>query len=110
MKKHSVVALAFLLFAGAVFADEYRFSAGGGFSFVFDYTTATLDYNVPENSFGSGVPPFPINESKNQTVKEFDYGGYLFFDARYVEFVVTLAGGPSDITVEYSSAVALQSG
>ncbi|MDR2144179.1 MAG: hypothetical protein LBP29_07400 [Treponema sp.] len=100
MKKHNVVVLAFLFLTGVVFADEHWFSVGGGFSFVFDYTTATLDYNVPAGAFG-GMVLAPIDESKSQTIKEFDYGGYLFFDARYVEFVITLAGGPADITVEY---------
>jgi opacity protein-like surface antigen len=103
MKKYIVAALLVLLAAGAVFADDYGFSVGGGFSFVFDYTTATLDYDVPANVFPTGNPP--IQESKKQTIKEFNYGGYFFFDAKYVEFVITLAGGPADITVEYPSAI-----
>jgi opacity protein-like surface antigen len=95
MKKYMVLALIFLLSAGAVFADEYGFSVGGGFSFVFDYTTATMEY--PTVTGGE--------ESKKQTIKEFNYGGYFFFDAKYVEFAITLAGGPADITVEYPSAI-----
>jgi opacity protein-like surface antigen len=101
MKKCIVAALIFLLSAGAAFAEEYGFSVGGGFSFVFDYTTATMDYDVP-----ASAPGGPLQESKKQTIKEFNYGGYFFFDAKYVEFVITLAGGPSDITVEYPTSVA----
>ncbi|MDR1307316.1 MAG: hypothetical protein LBK74_07060 [Treponema sp.] len=108
MKKYIVLALIVLLSAGAVFADDYGFSVGGGFSFVFDYTTATLNYDVPANAFPGQT--MRIEESKKQTIKEFNYGGYLFFDAKYVEFVLTLAGGPADITVEYPTLVAQSPG
>jgi opacity protein-like surface antigen len=104
MKKCIAVAVVFLLAVGVVFAEDYGFSVGGGVSFVFDYTTATMDYDVPAGAFGT-VPQQRIQESKKQTIKEFNYGGYFFFDAKYVEFVISLAGGPADITVEYPSVV-----
>jgi hypothetical protein len=105
MKKLTMLLLVFLVSSAAVFADDHGFSVGGGFSFVFNYITATMDYGpmtipVP----GGGSTSVPASSTK-QTVKEFNYGGCIFFDAKYVEFVVTVAGGPSDIDVENPPAM-----
>jgi hypothetical protein len=96
MKKLTMLLLVLVICSAAVFADGHGFSVGGGFSFVFNYTTATMDYGP--------IPPFDAASTK-QTTKEFNYGGFIFFDAKYVEFVITIAGGPADLDVENPPAL-----
>jgi len=77
MKKYFVLFLACVL-TNILPADDFSLSAGAGFNLGGLFTRYTLT--------ASGI------ESK-QEMNQFNFGGFLFFDATYVEFSLGVQGG-----------------
>jgi len=66
-----------------VFGAEFSLSAGGG---------ALLGYTFSRYTLSEG------NVESKQKMDRFNYSGFLFFDATYVEFAVSILGGVNSYT------------
>ncbi|MDR2313745.1 MAG: hypothetical protein LBE02_04355 [Spirochaetaceae bacterium] len=88
MKRYILFFLAALGPASSVMGElpEFTLSAGGGFlaGGLFSRYTLTADENT---KFG------PTDLEMKQSMDQFNYGGYLFFDATYGEFTVEIQRG-----------------
>ena len=76
MKKFSFIFGLFLLMSINIFGLD--FSAGGGVLAGYNFTRYTLEGGDTKSS---------------QSMDRFNYAGFLFFDAKYVEFSVLIQGG-----------------
>jgi opacity protein-like surface antigen len=64
-------------------APPLSLSAGGGGLLGYTFTRYTLEADTPDRE----------NMKSIQTMDRFNYGGFLFFDATYGEFALSLRGG-----------------
>jgi hypothetical protein len=76
----------FVLAAAGVFGADFSLSAGGGGLLGYTFTRYTLEADgfVLGNHFDARVI---------QKLDQFRYGGFVFFDATYAEFSITLHNG-----------------
>jgi hypothetical protein len=75
------------LLAAGLHAQIVPLSAGAGGLLGYTFTRYTLTAD------GSLDPVINGNIESNQTMDRFNYGGFLFFDATYGEFAVSIRGG-----------------
>lgn len=93
-----------LLLGSAAFAAEFTMSFGGGFEFFGDWTTATTQFDA---DITMPPIPFPVTATtkSDQTITDLNYGGYLFFDATYVQLNVSFYGGSTSLESENNTYV-----
>ena len=82
--KKAVFALLILFLSESIFALEFPLAAGGGLRLGYTFTRYTL-----EGALGSG----DSGMKSTQDMDRFDYGGFVFFDAKYAVLSVMLQGG-----------------
>jgi hypothetical protein len=86
MKKGFLIlaVLAVLVLRGTtIWAADFSLSAGGGVLLGGHFTRYTL----------SGPSTLGVNIVQTQNITQFNYGGFLFFDATYGEFSVSIQNG-----------------
>jgi opacity protein-like surface antigen len=87
MKKIVSIMFCTTLLAAGLYGQIFPLSAGAGGLIGYTFTRYTMTAN------GSLDPVIDGNIELNQTMDRFNYGGFLFFDATYGEFAVSIRGG-----------------
>jgi hypothetical protein len=94
--KKQVFLLIFFAALGGLYAVDFSLSTGGGALLGYTFTRYTLEGTA---SGGEAVKSV-------QSMDRFDYGGFVFLDAVYAEFAVSMQGGLGGYreTADYDSS------
>ncbi|GHV13726.1 hypothetical protein FACS189491_09070 [Spirochaetia bacterium] len=108
MKKSILCLIGICALASGAFALDVDLSVGGGFVFTGAWTTARTEMNR-----AGDASPMPIamamQINSDQKATDLNYGGFLFFDATYVEFSLSASGG-SGVLDDVSTATTTVNG
>ncbi|GHV64595.1 hypothetical protein AGMMS49587_17300 [Spirochaetia bacterium] len=99
MKKGILCFIGMFALASGAFAVDFGLSAGGGFTFSGAFTKATTE-------MGNAAV---YQQNSDQKGKDLNYGGFLFLDATYGEFYVSVAGGSGTLESTSTSVTPLGS-
>lgn len=92
MKQCFTAVLFVILIAGNVFAAEFTMSGGAGFFLGGQFTRYQMDASGTKFDAGQGSN-MPVDLVAVDEMNQLNYGGFLFFDARWIEFVCNVQGG-----------------
>ncbi len=88
MKKYISLLFCLLVFVSAVSALDIPMSFGGGFEFFGNWTTASTSFEQVEDV---------MSIDTSESITDFNYGGFLFFDVGYTEFFISVYGGSNKL-------------
>jgi hypothetical protein len=83
-----------MMLAGAVQATDFSMSVGGGGFAGGHFTRYSLSANGKIDAYDGGVRiKAPVEVFSGQDIDQFNVGGFVFFDATWVEFNVSILHG-----------------
>jgi opacity protein-like surface antigen len=100
VKKICIAAIIAILSVPAAFGADFSLSAGGGGLLGGLFTRYTL---TADGELDLGGVTAPVDVVSIQEFDQLNYGGYLFFDAVWVEFSVSFQGGSNTWKENYTA-------
>lgn len=104
IKKYTAVLILAAAIAGGAFAlPEFKMSAGGGVTGVSNWESVKSSYAAGTTGPGSWVGNPSVYMDTRELYSAMDMGGFVFFDATYAEFDISLGHGKMPFVSGYNA-------